>query len=184
MSRIGKKAISLPKGVKVTYTEKTLLVEGPLGKLQQELPLQVSLQHENNQLTLSPASLSPQREDLALQGLYRALIANMVKGVAEGFSKKLELIGVGYRAAVQGDILDLSLGFSHPVKLKIPAGIKVVIEKNTIMTLSGFDKHLLGEFAAKVRSKRPPEPYQGKGIRYSDEYVRRKTGKTGKGGKK
>jgi large subunit ribosomal protein L6 len=184
MSRIGSKVITLPKNIKFSVLSGLVSIEGPLGKLQLELPEQLTLTDDNSQIFVTLTSQNPTRQDYAQQGLFRSLIANMVKGVTDGFAKKLELIGVGYRASVQGDILDLSLGFSHPVKLQIPTGIKVAVEKNTLVTISGFDKHLLGQFAANVRSKRPPEPYQGKGIRYANEYVRRKAGKTGKGGKK
>ena len=119
-----------------------------------------------------------------MQGLYWALIANMVKGVHIGFEKRLEMIGVGFRAAVQGSFLDLSIGVSHPTKMPIPAGLEVSVEKNTLISIKGINKQLVGEFAACVRAKRPPEPYKGKGIRYENEYVRRKAGKAAKTGKK
>lgn len=183
MSRVGKKIISLPKNVKLTINGSNVNVEGPLGKIALVLPEALSCSVENNEVSIVITSSSPVRQDYAQQGLFRSLVANMIIGVSQGFQKKLELQGVGYRAAVQGKILDLSLGFSHPVQLEIPEAVKVAIEKNTLITLSSFDKHLLGQFAANIRAKRPPEPYQGKGVRYQGEYVRRKAGKTTKGKK-
>lgn len=176
MSRKGKLPIPLPKGVEVTITESEVSVKGPKGTLQQKLVPGINVKIENDHVVVSKAS-----DDLDVDhfhGLYRTLINNMIEGTTTGFDKKLEMIGVGYRAAVQGDLLDLQLGFSHPTKLPIPEGITVKVDKNTLITISGFDKHLVGQFAASIRKKRPPEPYKGKGIRYSGEYVRKKAGKS------
>jgi large subunit ribosomal protein L6 len=175
MSRIGKLPIPLPKGVEVKVSDTEVFIKGPKGSLHQPLIPGIQVKVEGDQILVS---LEDEHADLNhYYGLYRALIHNMVVGTTEGFEKRLEMIGVGYRAAVQGDLLDLQLGFSHPTKLPIPKGLTVKVEKNTLIIISGFDKHLVGQFAANVRSKRPPEPYQGKGIRYFGEYVRKKAGK-------
>jgi len=176
MSRKGKLPIPLPKGVEVKMTESEISVKGPKGTLHQKLVPGIIVKIENDHVVVSKAS-----DDLEIDhfhGLYRTLISNMIEGTTTGFDKKLEMIGVGYRAVVQGDLLDLQLGFSHPTKLPIPANLTVKVEKNTLITITGFDKHLVGQFAAVIRSKRPPEPYQGKGIRYAGEYVRKKAGKS------
>jgi len=176
MARKGKLPIPLPKGVEVKVSDTEVSVKGPKGTLVQRLVPGVIVTVESGHVTVS---LAGENQELAhFHGLYRTLISNMVMGTTEGFEKKLEMIGVGYRAAVQGDVLDLQIGFSHPTKLSIPKGLNVKIDKNTLITISGFDKHLVGQFAATVRSKRPPEPYQGKGIRYAGEYVRKKAGKS------
>lgn len=174
MSRKGKLPITLPKGVEVKVSNTEVTVKGPKGTLTQRLVPGVQVAVEGCEAVVSIGD----ETDLAqYHGLYRTLIHNMVVGTTEGFEKRLEMIGVGYRAAVQGDKLDLQLGFSHPTQLPIPKGLSVKVEKNTLIIISGFDKHLVGQFAATVRSKRPPEPYQGKGIRYQGEYVRKKAGK-------
>ncbi|WP_068466974.1 50S ribosomal protein L6 [Candidatus Protochlamydia phocaeensis] len=173
MSRKGKLPVSIPKGVDVKVSDTEVAVKGPKGSLTQKLVPGVQVKVEGDQIVVSL-----ENDEIAhYHGLYRTLIQNMVQGTTEGFEKKLEMIGVGYRAAVQGDLLDLQLGFSHPTKLQIPKGLTVKVDKNTLIVISGFDKHLVGQFAATVRSKRPPEPYQGKGIRYVGEYVRKKAGK-------
>lgn len=175
MSRKGKLPIPLPSGVEVKVSDTEVSVKGPKGILKQKLVPGVNVKVQGNEVLVS---LADEEADLAhYHGLYRTLIHNMVVGTTEGFEKKLEMIGVGYRAAIQGDLLDLQLGFSHPTKLPIPKGITVKVDKNTQITLTGFDKHLIGQFAATIRSQRPPEPYQGKGIRYVGEYVRKKAGK-------
>jgi large subunit ribosomal protein L6 len=175
MSRKGKLPIPLPKGVEVKVSNSEVSVKGPKGSLQEKIVPGVQVKVENDQVLVS---LADEKSDLGhYHGLYRTLIYNMVIGTTQGFEKRLEMIGVGYRAAVQGDLLDLQLGFSHPTKLTIPKGLMVKIEKNTLIIISGFDKHLVGQFAATVRSQRPPEPYQGKGVRYVGEYVRKKAGK-------
>lgn len=176
MSRKGKLPIPLPKGVEVKVSETDVSVKGPKGSLTQKLVPGIRVKVEGSQVLVS---LADEAADIDhFYGLYRSLINNMVVGTTEGFEKRLEMIGVGYRAAVQGDLLDLQLGFSHPTKLPIPKGLTVKVDKNTLIIISGFDKHLVGQFAANVRSKRPPEPYQGKGIRYQGEYVRKKAGKS------
>jgi large subunit ribosomal protein L6 len=179
MSRKGKKPIELPKGVEVKVDSDSVEVKGPKGTLKSRLVSGISVALEGETLTVQfqEGNDNPAGKFL---GLMRALIDNMVTGTSKGFEKKLEMIGVGYRASVQGHELDLQVGFSHPTRLPIPEGIQVSVEKNTIITVAGIDKQQVGEFAAVVRSKRPPEPYQGKGIRYSGEFVRRKAGKTGK----
>ncbi len=177
MSRIGKTPINLPSGVKVTLNQSgQVTVEGSKGKLQWELPKGITASIEGTTLTLDRAS--DDRALRALHGLSRALLNNMVTGVSQGFRRDLEIQGVGFRAAVKGDKLDLSIGYSHPVLFLIPKEIKVAVTDNTKISIEGIDKHLVGQVAADIRAYYPPEPYKGKGIRYSDEQVRRKEGKT------
>ena len=176
MSRIGKQPIVIPAKVKVEVKGKSIFVEGPKGKLNMELPRRTSLEVKDGKLVLSRAG--DDAEAKALHGLSRALVNNMVKGVSEGFSKKLEIQGVGFKAAVQGKVVNLSLGYSHPLNYTIPDQIKVTIEENTKLTIEGPDKQVVGRVAAEIRSFYPPEPYKGKGVRYSDERVVRKEGKT------
>ena len=180
MSRIGKSIIEIPANVTVTEKDGLVTVKGPKGELTQQLGEGITLKQEDGILTLDRASES--RSHKALHGLYRALINNMVQGTAEGWTKKLELVGVGYRASNQGNRLDLALGFSHGIVMDLPK--EVVVEtlsekgKNPIITLTSFDKQLLGMVAAKIRSFRKPEPYKGKGVRFVGEIVRRKAGKS------
>ena len=180
MSRIGNDPVNIPEGVTVTYNDNVICVKGKLGELFQEIKPSISVNIDENIITLSRDN--NQKENRSMHGLYRALIYNMVKGVNEGFTKKLELIGVGYRATVSGQNLDFSVGFSHNIVFQIPSEIKVTAEtekgKAPIITLISYDKQLVGAVASKIRSFRKPEPYKGKGIRYVDEYVRRKAGKT------
>jgi large subunit ribosomal protein L6 len=177
MSRIGKKPIELPAKVKVSVgAEGAVTVEGPKGKLSWTLPKAVRLKTEGNTLTLDRDGDS--RQARALHGLSRALLANMVTGVNEGFKKELEIQGVGFRAAVQGDKLNLSLGKSHPILFNIPKEVKITVNDNTKIAIEGIDKHLVGQIAADIRAFYPPEPYKGKGIRYAGEQIRRKEGKT------
>jgi len=176
MSRKGKLPIAIPKGVDVKVINREVAVKGPKGSMKMELIKGVDVLIENEHLSVSIDEKESQLKKF--HGLTRTLIENMVLGTTQGFHKDLEMIGVGYRAAVQGDLLDLQIGMSHPTKLHIPKGLTVKVEKNTLITISGFDKHLVGQFAATVRAKRPPEPYQGKGIRYKGEYVRKKAGKS------
>lgn len=176
MSRKGKLPIPLPNGVEVKISEQEVFVKGPKGSLSQKLLPGIDVKIENNEIVVSKANDGSDLDQY--HGLYRTLVFNMVEGTSKGFERQLEMIGVGYRAAVQGELLDLQLGFSHPTKLHIPKGLTVKVDKNTLITISGYDKHLVGQFAAIVRSKRPPEPYQGKGIRYVGEYVRKKAGKS------
>ena len=180
MSRIGKAIIEIPANVTVTEKDGLVTVKGPKGELTQQLEEGITLKQEDGVLTLDRPSESKSHK--ALHGLYRALINNMVQGTAEGWSKKLELVGVGYRASNQGNRLDLALGFSHAIVMDLPK--EIVVEtlsekgKNPIITLSSFDKQLLGMVAAKIRSFRKPEPYKGKGVRFVGEIVRRKAGKS------
>ncbi|MEM9282563.1 MAG: 50S ribosomal protein L6 [Verrucomicrobiota bacterium] len=177
MSRIGKKQIPLPEKVEVKVgDDSNLSVEGPKGKLEWELPKGLGLEQEDGELRITRES--EDRKLRAMHGTARSLIANMVEGVSNGFVRELEVQGVGFRAAVKGSALDLSLGFSHPVLHPIPSELKVTVEENTKIKVEGIDKQLVGQFAADVRSYYPPEPYKGKGVRYKDEYVRRKQGKS------
>ncbi len=175
MSRKGIQPIALPKGVDIKVNGTNVTVKGPKGTLEQEIKKGITVKVEGDNIVVG---LEEAHADQAnFWGLYRSLIANMVTGVVQGFETKLEMIGVGYRAAVQGQLLDLQLGFSHPTKLSIPAGLTVKVEKNTAISVTGANKQEVGQFAAKIRSIRPPEPYQGKGVRYVGEYVRKKAGK-------
>jgi large subunit ribosomal protein L6 len=186
MSRIGKKPISVPQGVTVTVGEGNLVtVKGPKGTLTQRLPAAIAINQEDGTLNLSRPT--DEKEHRALHGLSRALLNNMVIGTSTGFRKVLEINGVGYRAAKAGRNLNMSLGFSHPVLVEAPEGITLDVGERNTVVISGADKQMVGEIAANIRSLRPPEPYKGKGIKYSDETIRRKAGKagkTGKGGKK
>jgi large subunit ribosomal protein L6 len=177
MSRIGNKPIDIPDKVKVNVTgDGQVNVEGPKGKLQWTLPRQIKARTENNRVSLQRSS--DVRSAKALHGLSRSLIANMVAGVSAGYAKELEIQGVGFRAAVQGKNLNLSLGFSHPILFPIPDGIKITVAENTKVRIEGVDKRLVGQVAADIRGFYPPEPYKGKGIRYAGEQIRRKEGKT------
>jgi large subunit ribosomal protein L6 len=176
MSRIGKQPVVVPPKVKVEIKGQKVFVEGPKGKLDFELPARTSARLEGANLLVSRQG--DDAEAKALHGLSRALVNNMVKGVSDGFVKKLEIQGVGFKAAVQGNKVNLALGYSHPVNYPIPDQIKVTVEENTKLTIEGPSKQLVGQVAAEIRSYYPPEPYKGKGVRYSDEKVRRKEGKT------
>jgi large subunit ribosomal protein L6 len=178
MSRVGKKPVAVPDKVKVTVSGQDVNVEGPKGKLSVTAHPMMKVELKDNQVIVSRPNES--REARSLHGLTRALINNMVVGVSEGFKRELDVQGVGYRAEVKGKSLNMSLGFSHPVEFALPEGIKATVDdRRTHITLEGVDKQLLGATAAKIRSFRPPEPYGGKGVRYSDEVVRRKEGKSG-----
>lgn len=178
MSRIGKKLIAIPNGVTINATATEVSAKGPKGNLNLPLHPHITVKTEENNLKVEVKNPELQA-DRAIWGLYRALVANLVRGVNEGFEKKLEINGVGYRASISGKKLVLALGFSHPVELEIPEGLNVAVEKNLI-TISGIDKQLVGQFSAIVRSQKTPEPYKGKGIKYIDEVVRRKAGKAAK----
>jgi large subunit ribosomal protein L6 len=178
MSRIGKLPIKLPDGVKINYNTPNLSVKGKFGELQQVIPDSIAIEQTDGNLIVSPKVKT--RTSQALHGLYRSLINNMVTGVSEQFKITLLLQGVGYRAAIQGKKIILNLGYSHQVELEIPTGIAINVVKNTTIVLEGCDKEQLGLFASKIRAWRPPEPYKGKGIRYENEIVRRKAGKSGK----
>ena len=179
MSRIGKKPVSIPKGVTITVKDSVVTVKGPKGELSQEIDRDITIEITETELIVSRPT--EQIRHRAMHGLYRSLIANLVKGVTEGYKKDLELVGVGFKAANQGNILDLALGYSHNIIFEVPKEIKVTTTtekgQNPKIFLEGSDKQLIGAVAAKLRSLRKPEPYKGKGVRYSDEVVRRKAGK-------
>lgn len=181
MSRIGKQAIKIPAGVEITIQGSLVVVKGAKGQLEKTFDEVINIEKKENEIIVSPKRETETSQ--ALWGLTRALIANMATGVSEGFSKKLEIHGVGYRAAVQGKKLVLNVGFSHPVEVEAPEGIDFAVEKNIII-VSGIDNQLIGKVAAEIREFRKPEPYKGKGIRYEGEAVRRKAGKKAIGGAK
>ena len=179
MSRIGKKPISIPGGVKIALANAEISVQGPKGNLKRVLPANVKVEVDADQVRV--CSPENPREKTALQGLTRSLIANMVDGVTNGFQKGLEIHGIGYRAEMKGNVLNLALGYSHPINYPLPAGISAEVDpKANKIVVSGIDKELVGATAAKIRSFREPEPYKGKGIRYADERILRKAGKAGK----
>lgn len=174
MSRVGKKPIEIPEGVKVNIDGRKVIIKGPKGELSREVRPEIKVELKEGKILVKPEIKT--KKTKAFWGLTRSLLANMVKGVIEGYEKKLEIRGLGYKAKIEGDDLVLMVGFTHSVKLKIPETIKVSVEKN-IITVSGIDKELVGLIAAKTRKVKPPEPYKGKGIRYLGEEVRRKAGK-------
>ncbi len=182
MSRIGKKPITIPAGVDVKINGSEVTVKGPKGELKNTFNAQMSIAMENNEIVVTRPS--DNKEHRSLHGLTRTLIANMVEGVSNGYKKELEVNGVGYRAQKQGKNLVLNLGFSHQVIMPEIDGITIDVPNNNSIIISGPDKQKVGQFAAEVREKRPPEPYKGKGIKYVDEYIRRKEGKAAKGSKK
>jgi large subunit ribosomal protein L6 len=175
MSRIGKKPIAIAKDVKVELKDNAIFIEGPKGKLSRVLPKQILAETKDNQIFLKRSSET--KLDKSLHGLYRALIINMIKGVTQGYSKELEIVGVGFRAQVQGNALNMQLGFSHPVTFTVPEGIKIETPKQTQIIIRGIDKEKVGEIASEIRSICPPEPYKGKGVRYAGEHVKKKIGK-------
>jgi large subunit ribosomal protein L6 len=175
MSRIGNKPIEIPTGVNVALDPGRVMVNGPLGELRQQVPQRMKLERDGDSIVV--ARPTERGEDRALHGLTRTLIANMVEGVTKGFEKRLEIQGVGYRAALRGTSLELSVGFSHAVVKEAPAGISFDVPVPTQIVVKGIDKQQVGQIAAEIRKVRPPEPYKGKGIRYEGEYVRRKVGK-------
>jgi len=175
LSRIGKQPIELPSGVNVAISSGRVQVNGPLGELSQSVPARMQVSQEDGTLVVKRPT--ERGDDRALHGLTRSLLANMVEGVTKGFEKRLELQGVGYRAALRGTDLELNVGYSHPVVIKPPQGINFEVPDATSVLVKGIDKQQVGEIAAQVRKVRPPEPYKGKGIRYEGEYVRRKVGK-------
>jgi large subunit ribosomal protein L6 len=178
MSRIGKQPVPVPKGVTVTIDGQKVTVKGSKGELSRELPNEIAFVQEDETIVVTRRNES--RNAKQRHGLVRTLIANMVEGVSNGYQKKLEIQGVGYRASLQGQKLVMALGYSHPVEFEPPAGIQFGVEGNTNVTVSGIDKEIVGNTAARVRAARPPEPYKGKGVRYAGEQVRRKAGKSGK----
>jgi large subunit ribosomal protein L6 len=177
MSRIGRLAVSIPSGVEITQQAGGMKVKGPKGSLEAAVPSGIALEIAGGEARFTRGDESKPMK--ALHGLSRALLANMVKGVTDGFVRELEIEGVGYRAEVDGTKLKLALGFSHPVVMEIPAGLKVSVERNVSIRIEGIDREVVGQFAANVRGMKPPEPYKGKGVRYSQERVRRKVGKAG-----
>ncbi|MGE0199995.1 MAG: 50S ribosomal protein L6 [Candidatus Melainabacteria bacterium] len=182
MSRIGKAPINVPEKVEITIEPSVqgtkVTVKGPKGSLTRTFRPEVNITRDGNVITV--VRVNEERESRSLHGLSRTLLYNMIVGVSEGFTTKLEIVGVGYRAAVAGQTLTLTLGYSHPIELAIPAGMEVKVEANTKLEVSGPDKELVGQIAANIRAYRPPEPYKGKGVRYAGEKVRRKAGKSGK----
>ncbi len=178
MSRIGKLPIAIPAGVKVDMKGATVSVEGPKGKLSQDIHYKAVVKIEENEITVTRADES--KLSRSIHGLTRTLINNMIEGVTKGYEKSLEIVGVGYRVTQKGSNLDFALGFSHPVEFLPPAGIELVAETQQKIVVKGIDKQLVGQVAANIRELRPPEPYKGKGVRYSGEYILRKAGKTGK----
>ncbi len=177
MSRVGKRPIPIPDGVSVAHEGGTVNVKGPHGALSQRIPEGIRVEIADGQVKLGRPD--DRKQSRALHGLARALVANMVRGVDKPFAKQLEIQGVGYRAEAAGTMLTLQVGFSHPVEMPIPEGLKVSVDRNVIVRIEGIDRQQVGQFAADVRAIRPPEPYKGKGIRYAGEHVRRKVGKGG-----
>ena len=177
MSRVGKKPIPVPEKTKLTYSDGVLTVEGQKGRLSRSIHPDVNLQIEDDTIRVIP--LKESKTNLALQGLTRSLVSNMVVGVNSGFEKVLEISGIGYRAEVKGNTLVLNLGFSHPIHFDLPEGVSAAVDRNNVVRLSGIDKEKVGQTAASIRRLRPPEPYKAKGIKYAGEYIRRKAGKTG-----
>lgn len=175
MSRIGKLPVEVPSGVEVTLSGQDITVKGSLGQLQWSVPTEIGVEKSDNVVSFTPKN--EERTTNAKWGLSRAIVANMVLGVSKGFSKDLELRGVGYRAAAQGSRLELNVGYSHPVVMQAPQGVTVMVQNNTEISIKGYDKQTVGQFAADVRGVRPPEPYKGKGIRYKGEAIFMKEGK-------
>ena len=178
MSRIGKKPIQIPEGVEVELNGTTVTVKGKNGELTRDLSPAITVVIEDNEITFTREN--DQKANREIHGTTRSIVANMIEGVSTGFAKKLEIVGVGYRAQLQGTKLVLSLGLSHPVEFETPEGIELEVPKNTEIIIKGYDKEAVGALAANIRAIRPPEPYKGKGVRYEGEIVRRKEGKTGK----
>lgn len=178
MSRIGLKPIEIPQGVEIKFENNNIVIKGPKGELQQEVAPTININIDGNVITLERAN--EEKETRSLHGTTRSLISNMIEGVTNGFQKELEIIGVGYRAQKQGNKLVINAGYSHPVEFEQEEGIEFEVPKNTEIVVKGISKQQVGSVAAKIRAVRPPEPYKGKGIRYKDEYVRRKEGKTAK----
>jgi large subunit ribosomal protein L6 len=175
MSRIGRKPIEIPKGVKVKVEAGAVEVEGPKGKLRTAVPPGIQIQQQDGKLV----AVRDRDEDAHLHGLARSLVANAVAGVSQGFSKELDIVGIGYRASVTGRVATFVLGFSHPIEVLMPHGVDIAVDKQTHIVVSGPDKHLVGQTAANIRALRPPDPYKNKGIRYVGEVLKKKVGKTG-----
>lgn len=177
MSRVGKSPIPIPEKVKISYKNRVITIQGEKGKLSRSIHPSVDLTIGDEEIKVAP--LKNDRIGRSLQGLTRSLVANMVTGVSKGFERILEVNGIGYRATLNGNRIDFNLGYSHPIQFSLPEGISASIEGNTVVKLSGIDKEMLGHTAASIRRLRPPEPYKGKGIKYAEEHIRRKAGKTG-----
>ena len=177
MSRVGKKPISIPEKIKLTYKDRVVTVQGKNGTLTQEIHPAVTIDIDSNVLSVGLTDNS--RKTVALQGMTRSLINNMVIGVSQGFERVLEINGIGYRAEAKGKSIVFNLGFSHPIDFPLPEGISATVDKNNTVKLTGIDKQLVGQTAARIRQLRPPEPYKGKGVKYAEEYIQRKAGKTG-----
>jgi len=177
MSRVGKKPIAVPEKTKLTYKDRVLTVQGQKGMLSRPIHPAVALQIADGNIQITP--LKDDKNSRALQGLMRSLVNNMIIGVNAGFERVLEINGIGYRAEVKGNAILLNLGYSHPINFALPEGISATVDRNNVIKLAGIDKEKLGQTAASLRQIRPPEPYKGKGIKYAEEYVRRKAGKTG-----
>lgn len=182
MSRIGKKPVAIPKDVKVDIKDGLVSIEGPKGKLSQKLSDRITAEFKDGQVVFKRAADT--KLDKMQHGLYRSLLVNMVKGVTEGYVKELEIIGVGFKALVQGNTLTMNLGFSHPVVFNIPEGIKIETPKQTQIIVRGIDKQKVGEIATEIRAVYPPEPYKGKGVRFAGEYIKKKVGKAAQSGAK
>ncbi|GLU49307.1 50S ribosomal protein L6 [Nocardiopsis ansamitocini] len=178
MSRIGRLPVSVPKGVEVTIDGQDVKVKGPKGELKHTVTLPITVEQENGEITVARSDDKP--ETRSLHGLTRALIANLIEGTSKGYSKTLEIHGVGYRVMARGSNLEFALGFSHPVVVEPPEGITFKVEKPTLLHIEGIDKQLVGQVAANIRSLRKPDPYKAKGVRYKGEHIRRKAGKAGK----
>ena len=178
MSRIGKLPIEIPAGVEVKIDGNKIVAKGPLGTEEVTVRPEITIAQEDNKVVVG--RINDERKSRSLHGMSRTLVANAINGVKNGFEKKLEIVGVGYRAAMQGTTLNLQLGYSHPINIETPQGVKIEVEANTKIKISGPNKQVVGDLAALVRSKRPPEVYKGKGVKYEGEHIRRKVGKTGK----
>ena len=177
MSRIGKKPVTIPKGVTITQKDNSITVKGPRGELSRTLPAEITVTVNGGEIVVERPSDEPKHR--ALHGLARTLVANMVEGVTTGFRKQLEIVGVGYKAETRPYGLQMALGFSHPIEVRAPAGVKLTATSPTAVTIEGADKEAVGQVAAEIRKLRPPEPYKGKGIKYAGETIRRKAGKAG-----
>ncbi|ETR74480.1 MAG: large subunit ribosomal protein L6 [Candidatus Magnetoglobus multicellularis str. Araruama] len=177
MSRVGKKPIEIPKDITISYTDNEITVKGKNGSIKTNIHETVKLKIEDQTITVIPRDLS--RKNRAYQGMTRSIINNMIIGASKGFERTLEINGIGYRAEAKGNILKLTLGYSHPIEFKLPDGVSASVQKQTIIKLSGIDKQIIGQLCAEIRALRPPEPYKGKGVKYAEEYIQRKAGKTG-----
>jgi large subunit ribosomal protein L6 len=177
MSRIGKKSIQIPEDINVSYSNKVITVQGKHGSMKNVVHESVDLKIEDQMITV--ISKDQSRKNRAYQGMTRSIVNNMVIGVSKGFERTLEINGIGYRAEVNGNILKLTLGYSHPIEFKLPDGITAIVQKQNVVKLTGIDKQVIGQICAEIRALRPPEPYKGKGVKYSEEHIQRKAGKTG-----